>query len=104
MKKALFILSLFFLSIASTVYGQVPYSGSNSFADYFMIGIIILIAVLFIIRELVCWYWKINKRITIHQELLGTRKRILEEIRKDNKPVVLISKPAEIKLEERLKD
>jgi NhaP-type Na+/H+ or K+/H+ antiporter len=104
MEKSLFIFSFLFLSVASSVYGQSSYSGGSGMIGEIIIGIIIFLGVLFLIREIVCWYSKINKRIEIQEELLGTMKRILEEIRKDNKPVEINFKPIEIKSEERLKD
>lgn len=85
MKKSLFILSFFFLSMASTVYGQAPSSGSSELLVFFVIGIIIFLGVLFLIRELVCWYWKINRRIELQEKTLETMLYILEEQKKNNK-------------------
>ena len=47
---------------------------------YFGIMLLVLIAIFLILRELNCWYWKINKKIELQEktnELLG---KILEKI------------------------
>jgi len=36
-----------------------------------IVGLILIIAVFLIIRELVCWYWKINKGILLQEKILA---------------------------------
>lgn len=49
-------------------------------SDSTIIGIIVIaIFVFFLIRELVCWYYKINKQIKIQQAILETMLKILEK-------------------------
>ena len=79
MKKSLFTLSFFFLTMASTVYGQAPYSGNSGMIGGFVIGIIIFVVVLFLIRELLCWYWKINKMIELQQNTTMILFKIYEQ-------------------------
>lgn len=43
----------------------------------FLLILVLCIAVFMICREVMCWYWKVNKRLEIEQQ-------ILEELRKLN--------------------
>lgn len=51
------------------------YGGSNSYLGQLLITIGISIAVLLLLREVNCWYWKINER----NSLLRDIKALLEE-------------------------
>lgn len=47
-------------------------------AGYIIGGLIVLILIILILREVACWYWKINKRIDLQQ----TEIKLLTEIQK----------------------
>jgi hypothetical protein len=43
--------------------------GNKDNLIWILIGVIVGLIIIFLIcRELVCWYWKINKRITLMEE------------------------------------
>lgn len=42
---------------------------------------IIAIVIILIIREINCWYWKINARLSVQEATLDTLQEILKEIR-----------------------
>jgi len=39
-------------------------------------AILITLIVFFVIRELIMWYWKINERVTLQQQILEELKKI----------------------------
>lgn len=43
----------------------------------FLLALVVCVAIFMICREIMCWYWKVNKRLEIEQQ-------ILEELRKLN--------------------
>ncbi len=57
---------------------------SNTFGDVFVWVFVIAIAlgILYVIRELICWYYKINDRILLQQET----NRLLKEILNNQTP------------------
>jgi uncharacterized membrane protein YfbV (UPF0208 family) len=61
----------------------------NDFDQFFeisidMLGIYLLVSILvfLIIRELVMWYWKINKRLKKQERQIELLEEILREIKK----------------------
>ena len=42
-----------------------------------IVGLVVVIAIFLIAREIVMWYWKIN-------EIIGLQKNILDELKKMN--------------------
>ena len=50
-----------------------------------IIVIVILMVVFLVLREVNCWYWKINERISLQQEQNSVLKKILEELKNDPK-------------------
>jgi uncharacterized membrane protein YfbV (UPF0208 family) len=61
----------------------------NDFDQFFeisidMLGIYLLVSILvfLIIRELVMWYWKVNKRIKKQERQIELLEEILREIKK----------------------
>ncbi|NLD74499.1 MAG: hypothetical protein GX649_17500 [Chloroflexi bacterium] len=46
-----------------------------------IISILIAIGVFFILRELVCWYWKLNELVRLQEAQLTALKAISEDIR-----------------------
>lgn len=43
---------------------------------FYVCSILLLIVLFFLLRELFCWYWKINKHLKVEEEILETLKRI----------------------------
>ena len=41
--------------------------------------ILVALLILIVIRELVCWYWKINKQVQQNDEIIDLLKRIYDE-------------------------
>ena len=55
---------------------------------YYFIALIVLIIIFILLRELNCWYWKINDRMGIQEEQLKLQKdtiQLLEKLVKINK-------------------
>lgn len=50
---------------------------------FFVYAFLLFIVLFFLFRELLCWYWKINKHIQVEEEILETLKRI--ESKLDNR-------------------
>jgi len=50
-----------------------------------IIVIVILMVVFLVLREVNCWYWKINERISLQQEQNFILKKILKELKNDPK-------------------
>lgn len=49
-----------------------------------IIAIIIILVVFVIAREILCWYWKINKVVENQEKLLEIMEDILFEMQKSN--------------------
>jgi len=56
--------------------GCMMYSGNSFF--YVIVMIIVAIIVFIIAREFNCWYWKINKRLQLLEEINQNLKELLE--------------------------
>ena len=52
----------------------------SNFIIYFIIAIAVLVVVFLILREVNCWYWKINERITLQQETNSLLKFIFSKV------------------------
>lgn len=59
--------------------------GSGNEIIIFLVGLGILLALFMICRELLCWYWKINKSIELLEEQNQILVRIEKEISRDKK-------------------
>ncbi|MCK9639982.1 MAG: hypothetical protein M0R39_08745 [Prolixibacteraceae bacterium] len=44
-----------------------------------LIGIAIVVLIIWAIRELLCWYWKINQIVKIQQAMLEATLKIYEQ-------------------------
>ena len=44
------------------------------------IAVFVSILVFVVIREVVCWYFKINERITLQQKALVNQKRMIDQL------------------------
>lgn len=53
---------------------------------YQILAIILAIILYFLLRELNCWYWKVNKRIELQEETNALLKKILERQPKPEEP------------------
>lgn len=72
MRKTLFISALLIPASAMAA-GEVP-----PFV-LFVLYIVLIVAVFLICREIVCWYWKINKSISNQEEIIRLLKKIANE-------------------------
>lgn len=45
----------------------------------YVIILFFVLAILLLIRELVCWYWKINRQVQQNDEIIDLLKRIYGE-------------------------
>jgi len=50
-----------------------------------VVGILIAIGLFLLLREVFCWYYKINERLKLHQETNELVKKILEHQVSNNK-------------------
>lgn len=47
--------------------------------DFVILLILLFIALFFLCRELLCWYWKVNERINNQKEIIRLLKKIAKE-------------------------
>ena len=50
-----------------------------------LIVVVILVVVFLILREVNCWYWKINERVSLQKEQNSILKKILKELNNEPK-------------------
>lgn len=79
MKKIL--LSVFVL-IPVIANAQAYHDNSSGFGD-FLIMLIVAIVIFILCRELICWYYKINKSISNQEEIINLLKDINEKLKKE---------------------
>jgi hypothetical protein len=73
----------------------------NDSSTFFLITILVLIVLFFLLRELNCWYWKINKRI----DLLERQNFLIEKIFNHLTGGTTIESPEELKkISDKVKD
>ena len=53
--------------------------------QWIIIAIVIIIAVFLILREFVCWYWKINERVSLLEDILEELKKMNGSENKEEK-------------------
>ncbi|EHJ48571.1 hypothetical protein DFW101_2567 [Solidesulfovibrio carbinoliphilus subsp. oakridgensis] len=58
------------------MHGWYEYGGYGGGIGAFLVTLLILLALFLVCREIVCWYWKINKAV----ELLERQNVLLERI------------------------
>lgn len=58
------------------MHGWYEYGGYGGGIGAFLVTLLILVVIFLVCRELVCWYWKINKAV----ELLERQNVLLERI------------------------
>lgn len=49
---------------------------------FFFICLVIFIVIFLLCRELVCWYWKINSRITTMEQMVKNQEVIISLLKK----------------------
>jgi hypothetical protein len=49
-----------------------------------LIALVILIAIFFVLREVNCWYWKINERISLQKEQNLILREILTSLKSES--------------------
>jgi len=52
---------------------------------YIILGLVVLICVFLLLREVVCWYWKINYQIKLQEETNELLRNILGTLREENR-------------------
>lgn len=84
MKNIFLILSLLPIS----VFAQSPSQYGNGFELFSLVIILITTIIIFLLcREIICWYWKINKFISNQEEIIRLLKKIAgENSIEENKP------------------
>lgn len=53
--------------------------------DFIILLILLFIALLFLCRELFCWYWKVNERISNQKEIIRLLRKLAGE--DENTPI-----------------
>lgn len=76
MKK---ILLLLILALPTLAYAQAPTDSSSDEFPTVLIWLFVLIVVFIICRELICWYYKINKMVSNQDEIIRLFKKIANE-------------------------
>lgn len=78
MRKTLFISALLLPTAAMAQYYHESEDTVSSVV-LFVLYVIFIVAVFLICREIVCWYWKINKSIKNQEEIIRLLKKIAGE-------------------------
>lgn len=76
------ILLSVFVFIPVIVNAQAYHDNSSGFGD-FLIMLIVAIVIFILCRELICWYYKINKSISNQEEIIKLLKDINEKLKKE---------------------
>lgn len=76
------ILLSVFVFIPVIVNAQAYHDNSSGFGD-FLIMLIVAIVIFISCREMICWYYKINKSISNQEEIIKLLKDINEKLKKE---------------------
>ena len=76
MKKTLFLLAAL---MPCAAFAQAPSYNSGPSFIYFIIAIAILAGIFLLCRELLCWYWKVNKMVENQEEIIKLLKEIAKK-------------------------
>lgn len=71
-----------FALIPAIASAQAYHDNSSGFGS-FLIMLIIAIVIFILCRELICWYYKINKSISNQEEIIKLLKEINEKLKKE---------------------
>ena len=52
----------------------------ENFGVYFFVGLILFVGLFLLLREVMCWYYKINERISVQQETNKLLGRLLNDM------------------------
>lgn len=72
--------------------------------QWIIIAIVISIAVFLILREFICWYWKINERVSLLEDILEELKKMNGSEEKGEKEKTVPPKTETNKKEEQDED
>ena len=64
--------------VVMTVFAMAPSPGRGGGSNGLGIaiaGILILVVILFICREVMCWYWKINRIVELLEQIAGESEK-----------------------------
>lgn len=75
MKKSLLLLSL----SPVCAFAQAPAVDSGDNFGFIVAALALIVVLFFLCRELICWYYKINKQISNQEEVIRLLKKIANE-------------------------
>lgn len=75
--KKVTLLSLAILP--SSLFAQAPVISNSDFIWNLFIIVFVLVVVFLVCREIVCWYYKINKMVSNQEEIIRLLKKIAGE-------------------------
>lgn len=62
------------------VFAQAPIRSGSGFGILsILLALIIIVCIFLLCREIVCWYWKINKTISNQEEIIRLLRKIANE-------------------------
>jgi hypothetical protein len=76
MKKILFLISAI---LPTLLFAQAPASSSGNGIMSLLVLLLVCILIFLVCREIVCWYWKINKMVSNQEEIIRLLKKIADE-------------------------
>lgn len=65
--------------LPSVVFAQTPVVSNADFIWNLFVFLFVLFVVFIICRELMCWYWKINKMVSNQEEIIRLLRKIANE-------------------------
>ncbi|MCF6267093.1 MAG: PDZ domain-containing protein [Desulfuromusa sp.] len=69
MKKFMLSIMMLFIFLISAGNAEARYRNDSEMIGQLLIALVVMIAVFLICRELLCWYWKINERLTCLKDI-----------------------------------
>lgn len=67
-----------------SLFAQAPAVSSGGDYGYLLFVLLICVLIFIVCRELLCWYWKINKMVSNQEEIIRLLRKIADE---SNAPV-----------------
>lgn len=62
-----------------SLFAQAPAADSGNAITSLLIAVLVCVLIFLVCREIVCWYWKINKMVSNQEEIIRLLKRIADE-------------------------
>ncbi len=56
-----------------------PSIDSFGYGALIAFAVLLAVLILLLLREVACWYWKINKRVAQNEEIMNLLRKILQE-------------------------